>query len=170
MKAPGKVALPTKDEQLSLNNTNIILKSNLTRLQLNEILSSVRDDDNENSPKRRKLAAWVEKVVDVLKGAAGRVSAETELSTAFLMEKGLHGFTQLPSGTEPLPPFVFKAPAAVQVIGSFPLGTATAPFLNCDVAVVLPASCFEARCGGLNRSRPPSPHFPSSPFSSPVFT
>ena len=141
--ANKKVALPTKDEQLSLSNTDIILKSNLTRLQLNEILSSVRDDEEGNA-KRRKVAAWVDQVVEALKGL--RVDEDdVELSSAFLTKKGLHGFTQLPSGSEPVPPCAFKAPAAVHVIGSFLLGTATAPFLNCDVAMVMPASCFEAR-------------------------
>ena len=145
-----KIALPTKDEQLSLQNSEIILKSNLTKLQLNEILTSVRDD--ESHPKHQKIAVWLEQVIDVLKksdfGNANTDSTPPLLSPTFLLERGLNAFilhNSSSSANVGALSFAFKPPMSVQLMGSFVLGTATAPFLNCDVAVVMAGSCFDAR-------------------------
>ena len=144
-----KIALPTKDEQLSLQNSEIILKANLLKLQLQEILNSVRND--ESNPKHQKIIAWLEQVIDVLKkGEIGDANNNSTLllSPNFLIERGLNAFVlhnASSSGNGGSLSFAFKAPMLVQLIGSFTLGTATAPFLNCDIAVVMAGSCFDAR-------------------------
>ena len=144
-----KIALPTKDEQLSLQNSEIILKANLTKLQLNEILTSVRDD--ETNPKHQKITIWLEQVIDVLKKSdLGDTKSDSTLllSPKFLVERGLNAFVLHNSSSSAnvgALSFAFKPPMLVQLMGSFVLGTATAPFLNCDIAVVMAGSCFDAR-------------------------
>ena len=134
-----KVALPSKNEQLSLHNTDILLKTNLTRLQLNEIVLSVQDE--EGNARRKKLAVWLEHATDVLKRCDRGADANTTLSSSWLEDRGLKGFVP----RSPVCSFEFKPPILVQVIGSYVLGTATAPILNCDIAVVMSSSCFDAR-------------------------
>ena len=134
-----KVALPSKDEQLSLHNTDILLKTNLTRLQLNEIVSSVQDE--EGSTRRKKLAVWLEQVTGVLKRWDRGADASTVASSSWLEKRGLKGFVLRSSACA----FAVKPPVSVQLIGSYALGTATAPILNCDVAVVMSSSCFDAK-------------------------
>jgi U3 small nucleolar RNA-associated protein 22 len=134
-----KVALPSKDEQLSLHNTDILLKTNLTRLQLNEIVLSVQDE--EGNSRRKKLEVWLEQVTDVLKRCDRGADASLVLSSNWLEDRGLKGFVLRSAACN----FAFKPPVSVQLIGSYALGTATAPILNCDIAVVMSSSCFDAR-------------------------
>ena len=109
-----KIALPTKDEQLSLQNSEIILKANLLKLQLQEILNSVRND--ESNPKHKKIIAWLEQVIDVLKkGEIGDANNNSTLllSPNFLIERGLNAFVlhnASSSGNGGSLSFAFKAP------------------------------------------------------------
>ena len=138
-KKPSSVVLPSKNEQLSLQNTEILLKSNLMRMQLNELLSNV--GDSETSSKRGKIDGWLEKVIDALKDCE---LDDEELSGKWLAKRNIRGISLESHGGKEVS-FTFEKPASVQVIGSHALKSGTAPFLNCDVAVVMPKSCFDTR-------------------------
>ena len=138
-KKSNSVELPSKNEQLSLQNTEILLKSNLMRMQLGELLSNVRD--SETSSKHSKIDRWLEKIIDVLKDSE---IDEIELSGKWLAKRKLQGFS-LESHGGKVVSISFEKPTSVQVIGSHALKSGTAPFLNCDVAVVMPKSCFDSR-------------------------
>lgn len=138
-KKPNKVELPSKNEQLSLQNTEILLKSNLMRMQLNELLLNVRD--LETTSRHIKIDKWLEKVCDTLNDCE---ITDNELSAKWLTERNLCGLILEGHGTNEIS-FTFEKPASVQVIGSHALSCGTAPFLTCDVAVVMPKSCFDTR-------------------------
>lgn len=133
--------LPSKSEQLSLQNTEILLKSNLMRMQLNELLSNVRD--SQTAPKHNKIDKWLDSVCDILKSCKKGLN-DNELSGKWLGEKGLRGFNLEGPGSDNIS-LTFEKPSSIQLIGSFALGTATSPILNCDIAVVMPKNCFDAR-------------------------
>ena len=134
--------LPSKNEQLSLQNTEILVKSNLMRMQLKELLSNVRD--SETSTRHVKIDKWLEKVCDAIKTCT---ITDNELSGKWLMKRNFRGLS-LEDGSKSVS-IIFEKPSSVQLIGSHALNTGTAPFLNCDLAVVMPKSCFDSRFGTL---------------------
>ena len=139
VKKPTKVELPSKNEQLSLQNTEILLKSNLMRMQLNELLANVCD--SQTSSRHVKIEKWLEKVCDTLSNCK---VTDSELSTKWLAQRNLCGLNLEGHGVDEIS-FAFKEPSSVQVIGSHALSSGTAPFLTCDLAIVMPKSCFDAR-------------------------
>ena len=60
--------LPTKDEQLQLNNTDTLLRSNLLKLQVQEMLKEVSCDEINRKKKAQKILT---ECVDMLKGIKG---------------------------------------------------------------------------------------------------
>lgn len=141
-KKQGSMELPSKNEQLSLQNTEILVKSNLMRMQLKELLSNVRD--SETSTRHVKIDKWLEKVCDAIKTCT---ITDNELSGKWLMKRNFRGLS-LEDGSKSVS-IIFEKPSSVQLIGSHALNTGTAPFLNCDLAVVMPKCCFDSRFGTL---------------------
>lgn len=135
------LVLPNKNEQLSLQNTEILLKSNFMKMQLTELLSNVHN--SETTSKYNKISKWLDEISDALKACDKSVN-DCELSGKWLTERNLHGFFM--EGPESdIVSLSFQKPAAVQTVGSFALGTTTSPILNCDIVVTMPKNCFEAR-------------------------
>ena len=139
IKNPTKLELPSKNEQLSLQNTEILLKSNLMRMQLTELLVNVRDSNT--SSRHIKIEKWLEKVCDTLSNCK---VTDSELSTKWLTQRNLCGLNLEGYGVDEIS-IAFEKPSSVQVVGSHALSSGTAPFLTCDLADVMPKSCFDAR-------------------------
>lgn len=133
--------LPSKNEQLSLQNTEILVKSNLMRMQLDELLTSVRDA--QSSSKRNKIDNWLDSICSSLKACESGLTG-TEITAKWLSEKKLRGFT-LDGQSSSNSSIMFDKPDSVEVIGSHALNSGTAPFLNCDLAMVMPKDAFDSR-------------------------
>lgn len=133
--------LPSKNEQLSLQNTEILVKSNLMRMQLDELLASVRG--SQSSSKRTKIDSWLDNICSLLKACESKLTG-TEITAKWLSERKLRGFT-LDGQTSGTSSIVFEKPESVEVIGSHALNSGTAPFLNCDLAMVMPKDAFDSR-------------------------
>ena len=133
--------LPSKNEQLSLQNTEILVKSNLMRMQLDELLACVRDA--QSSSKRKKIDSWLDNICSLLKACESGLTG-TEITAKWLSERKLDGFT-LDGQTSGTSSIIFNKPEAVEIIGSHALNSGTAPFLNCDLAMVMPKDAFDSR-------------------------
>ena len=135
--------LPTKDEQLQLNNTDTLLRSNLLKLQVEEMLKEV---SCEEISKKKKAQKMLTECIDLLKGIKGSDVEGKEISSSWLKKQGLRGFDLESSAGHLSTPasITFTAPESVGACGSFKLQTGTAPFVNFDIAVTMPADMFEA--------------------------
>lgn len=141
VRRPTKVELPNKDEQLSLQNAEILVKSNLMRMQIDELLANVRD--NLISAKRIKFDGWVNGLCDTLRSCkTGTVL--NNLTVEWLQKANLRSFVLEGHRISDID-FDFEKPEAVHIVGSHQLHSGTSPHLNCDIAVVMPRSIFDSR-------------------------
>jgi U3 small nucleolar RNA-associated protein 22 len=140
--------LPTKDEQLQLNNTDTLLRSNLLKLQVDEMLNEV---SCEGVLKKKKLQNAVSACVDILKSMGGSKMEGKEITSSWLKKEGLEGFDSMQHtskggdgsiNTLNSVSIAFAAPASVTIVGSSQLNTGTSPFVNVDIAVGMPDSVF----------------------------
>jgi hypothetical protein len=141
VKKPAKVELPNKDEQLSLQNAEILIKSNLMRMQIDELLANVRD--NLVSNKRIKFDGWVSNVCDSLRSCKSGTVMKN-LTFDWLQEANLRSFV-LEGHRISEVAVDFDKPESVQIVGSHSLHSGTSPHLNCDIAVVMPKDIFDSR-------------------------
>ena len=138
----SKQDLPSKDEQLQLHNTENLMRTNLLRLQIDEMLKEVRADA---SFEKKKLQVWLEGCTGAIKtGTAAMERARTNLSLAWIAANKIPGFVFEGKDHEQVSA-TFFAPTAVAVVGSCALKTATAPFVNVDITVSMPEQQFESR-------------------------
>ena len=141
VKKPSKVELPNKDEQLSLQNAEILVKSNLMRMQIDELLVTVRD--NLVSTKRIKFDAWVSNLCDTLRSCkTGTVMKN--LTVEWLQKANLKSFVLEGHRISDIA-VDFEKPESVHIVGSHSLHSGTSPHLNCDIAVVMPKDIFDSR-------------------------
>ncbi len=141
-KTSNKFALPTKEEQMHLRETENLMRTNLLKLQVDEMLGEVRDDKGASN---QKFLEWLASLVDSL----GSLSCPSDnaIDEAWLHRNGVHGIelenyaADLSSGTY----IEFDRPESVDVVGSFKHQTATKPYLNVDIAVTMPLKCLDAR-------------------------
>jgi hypothetical protein len=141
VKKPAKVELPNKDEQLSLQNAEILLKSNLMRMQIDELLANVRD--NVISTKRMKFDGWVGNLCDTLRSCKTG-TAMKNLTVEWLQKANLKSFVLEGHRISDVA-INFEKPESVQIVGSHSLHSGTSPHLNCDIAVVMPKDIFDSR-------------------------
>jgi hypothetical protein len=141
VKKPAKVELPNKDEQLSLQNAEILVKSNLMRMQIDELLANVRD--NLVSKKRIKFDGWVSNVCDSLRSCKSGTVMKN-LTFDWLQKANLRSFV-LEGHRISEVAVDFDKPESVQIVGSHSLHSGTSPHLNCDIAVVMPKDIFDSR-------------------------
>ncbi|KAJ3154943.1 hypothetical protein HDU86_004462 [Geranomyces michiganensis] len=132
---------PTNDEMHQLKETGDLFKSNLFKLQIDELLSNVRVDQAKMAPLEMSLRK-VKEILDTLDDMP-----DFPLSEAVSKMKAMGVTIPFPS---PPPPadaqykFGFKRPAKVFIVGSYllkavsrsPSGT------NVDMAVQMPDSIF----------------------------
>lgn len=141
VKRPVTVELPNKDEQKSLQNAEILVKSNLMKLQIDELLNTVRD--NLVSMKRIKFDGWVGNLCDTLRSCKSGKDMNN-LSVGWLQKANLKSFALDGHRTNDVN-IDFEKPESVQIIGSYSLHSGTSPHLNCDVAVIMPKDIFDSR-------------------------
>ena len=134
-------ALPTKDEQMHLQQIEILMKSNLIKLQVDEMINEIICD---NDFKKNSLNKWVDQLCHHLKNATSYVdkSMVSKPLTKKWLQKNfndiiLHGYYQDTISID------FKDPKAVDVVGSSKLNTATKPYMNIDVIINMPNECFD---------------------------
>ena len=159
MKTNSKFALPTKEEQMHLRETENLMRSNLLKLQVDEMLTEVRDD---KSGIRSRLSDWLILLIQELSGAnlpkskpasvtgtAGNksfgITTIVDVDESWLRLNQIGGIG-LDNYCDTNATLSFKPPVSVDIIGSYKTKTITKPFLNVDIAVTMPAECFDARC------------------------
>ena len=134
--------LPAKDEQLLFQNTNVLLRQNLIRLQLSELTKNVQDLCVK---RRHKIGSWIDSLIKELKLNDSHSLNGKILSLKWMKDSGLVGFNS-PDEQE-LDSFClcFQSPLEIDLIGSYAIGTATCPILNCDIAFTIPSECLNPR-------------------------
>jgi len=130
----GKFSLPSRDEQLMLQNTDTLLKTNLLRMQADELLAEVR---TSSELEKKKLSSWLDEVLVLLRECRGL--SGVEVTPTWLSEKAGVSFDD---DSNEAVSIIFEPPSTVEIIGSFAFKAITAPILNIDIAVHMPSSCF----------------------------
>lgn len=140
-----KVALPTRDEQKQLQQVELLMKSNLIQMEIDQILDEVSGEAVLN---KKKVNGWMETVVSLLKDSASyKAVTSTPLNKKTLKKLDLKSVSilSLVNSDDDAMKVEFCAPAGVEVIGSTQNQAALSAMFNIDVAVTMPASMFEAR-------------------------
>jgi hypothetical protein len=140
-----KVTLPTRDEQKQLQQVELLMKSNLLQMQIDQILDEVSGESIMN---KKKVSSWADTVVNLLKEEASfngiKNVALNKKTVKKLGLKSLDVLSLVNSDDESLQ-VQFAPPAAVDVVGSTQSHTALSAMFNIDVVVTMPAGIFEAR-------------------------
>ncbi|KAJ1671509.1 U3 snoRNP protein, partial [Coemansia sp. RSA 25] len=148
----GGVKKPTNAEMMALNETSLLLKSNLFKLQVDELLSETGIAANTKAT--RGLDAALKQIRDVLTTLGDVKEMSTDAASNYVRKhsKASGKLAMIPF-PDPSPAvgmpisFGFKAPKVVNIVGSYPLGMAVqmqAGF-NVDVMVQMPGSLFQER-------------------------
>jgi hypothetical protein len=134
-------SLPTKDEQMHLQQIEILMKSNLVKLQVDEMLNEVRCDDDF---KKNKLNKWIDEFCNYLKNASNYVekSVKSKPLTKQWLQKNFNEL-KLQEYYQDSISIDFKDPKSVDVVGSSKLLTSTKPYVNVDIVINIPNDCFE---------------------------
>ena len=123
-------SLPSSAEQLVLQQTSILARENLATLQVNELLQEVSAESVYNNKKIKSNLSSIVCLLKELTNVDNYNIDETWLET-------LH----IDSSTT----IDFKAPKAVQLIGSYDLQTATFPYINFDICCTIPDETFDQK-------------------------
>eukprot|EP00038_Savillea_parva_P031344 m.85330 g.85330 ORF g.85330 m.85330 type:complete len:1166 (-) comp9627_c0_seq2:2267-5764(-) len=139
--AKALYATPTLDELQELSKTESLFKSNLFKLQIDELLSEVR--------LRAKRTRAVEDGLRAVKAALDRVKDsggdETELSVTAPIDGDVLPPIALGADISGGSKFKFRKPAKVSVIGSFLVKTVAKPDVAADLEVTMPSETFQPK-------------------------
>lgn len=137
-------SLPTNEEMQELKGTSDLFKSNIFKLQIDELLKEVRLD--YNMPSLDKVLRAVKEAIDVHPEVR-----ESDLATAKKHMLKKHGiaipFPNPPPAEDVLYKFAYQKPVATHLVGSYPLQTiakSTEKF-SVDMAVVMPKALFQEK-------------------------
>ncbi|KAJ1960551.1 U3 snoRNP protein, partial [Dipsacomyces acuminosporus] len=147
---------PTNSEMMALNETSLLFKSNLFKLQVDELLGESRILANTKPTKA--LDAALKQTRDVLTSLENRDEMSVDSAANLVRKisktlvKGKGKAIQIPF-PDPSPvvgmpiKLAFKAPEVINVVGSYPLGMAvrTRAGFNVDVVVQMPDELFKDR-------------------------
>ena len=135
----GKFALPTKEEQMHLRETENLMKTNLLKLQVDEMLAEVKE---ESYMHKRGFVEWINGLRDAIPRLGAKLNDEINID--WLHRHGVKGLNL--DGYESSKLSMRYHPAVeANFIGSFVHKTATKPFLSVDIAVSMSPQCFDAR-------------------------
>lgn len=148
-----KVALPSIDEQKSLQNVAVLMRTNLLTLQISELLQQV---GGEKTFKKNNFHNWIEDLLlDTsnasikLKKKEGSSSPSNEVTFPWLKKLKIPGFNINEDSDVHSDhcnvKIAFEKPQQLELIGSYVTHTSTAPLLNVDIAVVMPPDIFDHR-------------------------
>lgn len=140
-----KIALPTRDEQKQLQQVELLMKSSLLQLQVDQILEEV---DSSAIANKKRVVTWMDEVVNILKDTSkyGK-SVGATLNKKIIKKLGLKGvdLLNLVNGDDSSIQLNFQPPAAVDVVGSTVHQSAISAMFNIDVAVTMPSSLFDSK-------------------------
>ncbi|KAJ2892676.1 U3 snoRNP protein, partial [Coemansia aciculifera] len=138
---------------MALNESAMLFKSNLFKLQVDELLSSTVIGANTKAT--RGLDAALKQIRDALTALGDVKEMSTDAASNYVRKQSTTGGGKLAMIPFPDPApavgmaisFGFKAPAVVNIVGSYPLGMATGARsgFNVDVVVQMPGSLFQER-------------------------
>ncbi|KAJ2764486.1 U3 snoRNP protein, partial [Coemansia nantahalensis] len=145
-------ARATNAEVMALNEASMLFKSNLFRLQIDELLGETLVA--ANTKETRGLDAALKQIRDVLMAAEStkELTMDAAANLVRKLGKGAAGAVTIPF-PDPAPPaglavkVAFAAPETVNVAGSYPLGTAVRVHggFNVDVVAQMPAQLLQER-------------------------
>ncbi|KAJ1884498.1 U3 snoRNP protein, partial [Coemansia sp. S17] len=147
---PG--AKPTNAEIMALNETSLLFKSNLFKLQVDELLSET--SVAANTKPTRGLDAALKQIRDVLTSLGDVKEMSTDSASNYVRKQSkASGKLAMIPFPDPAPAvgmpisFAFMAPKVVNIVGSYPLGMAAQSHsgFNVDVVVQMPAELFQER-------------------------
>lgn len=134
----SKFTLPTLDEQSQLNSTEFLLNSNLLNLQVENLLNEVKHQKKASSVK------VLEGVIDRIKALLMNKQQDETVNQLWLTANNLDNIL-LSNYTKSDVSLKYRPPTEIEVIGSFATETITSPFVNVDLALVIPKECFDDR-------------------------
>ena len=140
-----KIALPSKDEQKQLQQVDLLMKSNLLHLQVDQVLDEVSGSSIMN---KKKVIAWTESILSCLKSESSYAGViGTNLNKKSLKKMGLKAIKVLSivNSDDQSMQVTFAPPAAVTEIGSTQHHTTLSSMFNVDIAVTMPSSILEPR-------------------------
>ena len=123
-------SLPTQEEINQLVNSNDLYKTNLFRLQVNELLNEIKiksDKTKEIQKELHNLKELLEKL------------PEDKISLEYIKKIKINLYN---SKENPKLEFKFKSPISLQVIGSFLLNTTCKPKKDIDLLIEIPPVCY----------------------------
>ncbi len=136
----SKFALPTKEEQLHLRETENLMRTNLLKLQVDEMLAEIRD---VKAGMKSSVSIWLEEFQTQLQ-RIGQSLSGTQISLQWLHDRQVHG-VNLDGFHVSDTVLTYLPPDSVTIIGSNAFETATKPYLSIDMALSIPHACFEAK-------------------------
>ncbi|KAI8923033.1 Nrap protein [Entophlyctis helioformis] len=141
---------PTNEEMQQLSQTNELFKSNLFKLQIDELVGEV----SINYSKVKPLESALHKIKSILDSLDDRPDLAVAEASAKLQKEGI----TIPFGHTPPPKDAkyklgFQRPAKVAIVGSFLLRTLTKrpSGINVDIAVQMPEALFQEKDHVNNR-------------------
>jgi hypothetical protein len=137
----SKHELPSFAEQSQLNATEMIINSNLLNLEITELLDEVKC--NKKSAEKAALEGLVDHIKGILSETSSKY-ANQEISSKWIEKKKIENISLMNYKQSSIS-LSFQPPTAVDVIGSYPVGTETSPLINLDIAVQMDKSCFDER-------------------------
>lgn len=139
----AKLDLPTKDEQKQLQHTDLLMKSNLFKMEVEQLLIEVT---GESKLQKTKVTQWTERVNELLRNGKSYSGLST-ITEKNLKKAGLkhHKAIELVNTGDEKMRIDFQAPSSVEQIGSSVYGTSLSSMLNVDLAVTMPKDMFDHR-------------------------
>jgi len=152
-------AVPNADELSDLKATQELFKSNIFKLQLDDLVQEVQIDKKKTT----KLEAWLHGLKEILDGLpqdAKDVPMPTRvLKNSYEMKffkgevkqtenkvKGKkNAKTKQPVDTASEFKMKFQRPSRVDIVGSYLLDTVCRPILNIDVSLEIPKDCLQPK-------------------------
>ncbi|KAI1900401.1 hypothetical protein AGOR_G00049570 [Albula goreensis] len=137
---------PTAEELNQLKEAESLFHCSLLKMQMEELLKEVSLSER----RKRLVDSFVQKVTELLQGVPH--TEEVELSDQSWLPKDVKiPFLLVPKATKGK--FHMAPPAAISLVGSYPLGTCTKPRVFVDLAVTIPSDVLHPK-DALNQRYP----------------
>jgi U3 small nucleolar RNA-associated protein 22 len=135
----GRFALPSKEEQMHLRETENLMRTNLMKLQVDEMLAEVKDETYAN---KQGFLDWINALRDAIPTLGSDI--KSDINSDWLHKHGIKCLNL--DGYESSKLYMrYSAPLSADIIGSFLHKTSTKPFLCVDIAVSMSAQCFDSK-------------------------
>eukprot|EP01041_Mallomonas_annulata_P007991 gene7991-16353_t len=133
--------LPSKEEQLHLRETEDLMRSNVIKLQIDEIIKEVEVNKHSNTTTHTKIEEWLQTFKGIL--STIDIKNNSDVDQEWLNSHNLN--LPIDSYDGKLVKLKFSPPTLVTIVGSHILHTATKPFLNIDISITMPDDCFNSK-------------------------